>query len=343
MSDRDVGPPRTPGEQRRAVVSASAQTPELSVLMVLYRNPELTRAAIASVLEQTTIPFELIAVDNASGDGTPELVEREFPGVRLIRSEENLGFAGANNLAAQHARADHVVLLNPDTVVHERALERLLEFARSADPDGLYGGRTLRPDGTLDPSSCWGPQTLWSLTCFATGLSTAFRGHPRLDPESLGRWPRDSVRDVGVVTGCLALTSRRTWEQLGGFDPRFFMYGEDADLSLRARQAGHRVAITPAASITHVVGASSSRSGAKMTQVLRARATLLRKHERGPRRLAGLALLQAGVALRAGLGAVRSRLTGAPPPFWAEVWAARAAWRAGYSPAAPVMRMRSRP
>ena len=80
-----------------------------------------------------------------------------------------------------------------------------------------------------------------------------------------------------------------------------------------------------------------------MTQVLRARATLLRKHERGPRRRAGLVLLQAGVALRAGLGAVRSRVTGAPPPFWAEVWAARRSWLAGYSPEAPLMRMRKRP
>ena len=189
-------------------MSSAQQPPELSVLMVLYRNPELTRAAIASVFAQTTIPFELIAVDNASGDGTPELVEREFPAVHLIRSAENLGFAGANNLAAQHARADHVVLLNPDTVVHDHALERLLEFARAAGPDGLYGGRTLRPDGTLDPSSCWGPQTLWSLTCFATGLSTAFRGHPRLDPESLGGWARDSERDVGVVTGSAGAPTR---------------------------------------------------------------------------------------------------------------------------------------
>jgi len=306
----------------------------LSVLMVAYRNPELTRASLASVYAQTrTEPFEVIVVDNASGDGTPDMIEREFPAVRLVRSETNLGFARANNVAARAARGEHLLLLNPDTIVLDGALDRLLAFGR-ANPPGLYGGRTLRPEGGLDPSSCWGAQTPWSALCFATGLSTAFPRHPLLDPEALGGWERDTVREVGVVTGCLLLVRRDTWEALGGFDERFFMYGEDADLSARARARGKRVAICPDATIVHVVGASSAGSAAKMTMVLRARATLMRKHWGPIARRIGLACLLCGVLLRAAASRARRRLRpGAAPAQWEGVWRSRREWLAGYPPA----------
>ena len=205
--------------------------------------------------------------------------------------------------------------------------------ARAQPAPGVYGGRTLRPDGGLDPSSCWGAQTPWSALCFATGLSTAFHGHAILDPESLGRWQRDSVRDVGVVTGCLLLTSRAAWERLGGFDERFFMYGEDADLSARARRLGYAVRITPDATIVHVVGASSSNSAAKMSMVMKARATIMRKHWRRPARMFGLGCLLAGVGVRAAAAAALVRLRGAPPGVsWNGVWAERRVWIRGYPP-----------
>jgi GT2 family glycosyltransferase len=308
----------------------SAAPLDLSVLVVTHRNPGLTRDCLASVFAETRdLDFEVIVVDNASSDGTPEMVEREFPAVRLIRSERNLGFAAASNRAAAAARGRHLVLLNPDTIVLDRALERLLDFARAQAQPGIFGGRTLRPDGRLDPSSCWGEQTPWSAFCFATGLSTALRGSPRFDPESLGRWARDSVRDVGVVTGCLLLCERSTWTALQGFDERFFMYGEDADLSHRARRRGLPVRVCPEATIVHVVGASSPVSGRKMTMVMCGRATLMRKHWSAVPRAFGLVCLQAGVLLRAAV----AQLPGAPVPrFWAGVWTARRDWRAGYPP-----------
>jgi GT2 family glycosyltransferase len=292
---------------------------ELSVLVVAYRNPELTRECLASVLAQTHAPeYEVIVVDNDSGDGTPEMIEREFPRVRLIRASSNLGFARANNVAARAARGEHLILLNPDTIVLDRALERLLAFAREQGP-GVYGGRTLTPAGALDPRSCWGTQTLWSAFCFATGLSTAFRGHRLLDPESLGGWRRDSVRDVGIVTGCLLLAPHALWEELGGFDERFWMYGEDSDLSVRAHRRGYPVRITPDATIVHVVGASSV-GGRKMAMIMKARATLMRKHWHPAARTLGLALLVAGVRLRAARGG----------EMWPEVWRARRNWLGGY-------------
>lgn len=307
--------------------------PDVSILVVAYRNPELTHACLRSVVAETQdIPYELIVVDNASGDSTAEMVRREFPAARLISLKENIGFACGTNLAAAAATGEFLLLLNPDTVVHDGAVQRLVEFARARPDGGLYGGRTLTPAGELDPRSCWGAQTLWSTFCFATGLSTAFRRSALFDPESLGGWPRDSVRHVEIVSGCLLLVRRRLWEELGGFDPSFFMYGEDADLALRAARRGYRPLITPAATITHVVGASSNRPE-KTALVMRAKATLIRRHwPRGSRRL-GISLLCLGAGARA-LGARTLGVIGRPSPAALArggAWQELGTWSAGYS------------
>lgn len=295
---------------------------EVSVLVVTYKCRDVAHACLASVYETAQdLDLEIVVVDNASGDGTVELVRSEFPQARLIASPENLGFAAGVNLAAQRAEGEYLLLLNPDTVVHEGAVQALLEFARSRPEGGIYGGRTLDPDGTVNPGSCWAAPTLWSLFCFATLLTTAFRRNALFDPESLGGWKRDTVRTVDIVTGCLLLAPRAVWEELGGFDTRFYMYGEDADLSLRARALGYRPAITPAAVITHEIGVSSDADGAKYLFLYRGKATLLRKHWRGLRLRAGLALLAAGIGLRA---LVR------PRSGYADVWRRRREWLEGY-------------
>ena len=105
-----------------------------------------------------------------------ELVRDEFPGVRLIALEENIGFAAGSNVGARAATGEYVLLLNPDTELVGDTLGALLRYARAHPEAGLVGGRTLRPDGELDPGSCWGAQSLWSLVCFASGLSSVFRG-----------------------------------------------------------------------------------------------------------------------------------------------------------------------
>ena len=174
--------------------------------------------------------YEVIVVENASGDGSAELVRDEFPSVRLIALEQNIGFAAGSNVGARAAEGEYVLMLNPDTELVGDTLGALLRYARAHPEAGLVGGRTLRPDGELDPGSCWGAQSLWSLVCFASGLSMVFRGSRLFNPESLAGWSRDSERYVDIVTGCLCLTPRAVWEQLDGFDEAFFMYGEDADL-----------------------------------------------------------------------------------------------------------------
>ena len=307
---------------------------DVSVVVVTYRCREAARACLASLYERTGgVSFEVVVVDNASGDGTVEMVREEFPQARLVALEENIGFGQAVNLAAELARGDYLLLLNPDTVVHDGMAEELVGFARSLPEQAICGGRTLRPDGRLDPGSCWGAPTLWSLFCFATMLSTAFKGSRLFDPESIGGWKRDSVRDVDIVTGCLLLAPRALWLELGGFDPRFFMYGEDADLALRAAKAGVRRVITPRAVVTHEAGLSSETRPDKLLLLFRGTVTLLRKHWGPVRRRVGVGLLLSGVGFRTleGLIGVRGRGTDGRASAWPTVWRARREWMQGYA------------
>jgi N-acetylglucosaminyl-diphospho-decaprenol L-rhamnosyltransferase len=307
---------------------------DLSVIIVSYNTRDLLRACLRSIHEQTKFAtFEVVVVDNASQDGSAAMMRDEFPDVKLFVSEKNLGFGPGCNRAVAMSSGEYLVLLNPDTLVLDRALDQLLEFYRAHPRAGLAGGRTLRPNGAVDPSSCWAAPTLWSMFCYATGLSTTFPRTLLFDPESMGRWPRDAVRPVGVVTGCLLLASRKVWDQLGGFDERFFMYGEDVDLSLRATKLGYTPMITPAATIVHVVGASSASLAAKRKMLLAGKVTLMDKHWPPAVAQLGRALLTIGTALRAFL----SRLTGRSS-FWVDAWDQREVWRAGWPAVDPSAR-----
>ena len=310
-------------------MNSTVDAPDLSILIVTYRNPEMTAACLSSVFEQTRdLSFEVLVHDNASDDSTPQVIAERFPEVDLSQGEGNLGFARANNRLAERARGHWLVLLNPDTVVLDGALQRLVAAGEDAPSAVPLGGRTLRPDDSLDPSSCWGAPSRWSLFCFGAGLTTAFPKSRYLDPESLGRWERDTWREVGIVTGCLALVPSAVWRQLGGFDETFWMYGEDADLSMRARRLGYRPAITPRATITHHVGASSAATGPKTVLVLRAKVTLLTKHWSSTARWFGISMLLLGVGLRAGLELVLRRRDPAAP--WTHAWRRRRAWMRGF-------------
>jgi GT2 family glycosyltransferase len=308
--------------------------PDVSVLLVTYRCRDEAAVCLRSIYGTTGgLDVEVVVLDNDSGDGTAELVASEFPQARLIASKENLGFALGVNRAAEESTGEFVLLLNPDMEVHPGAIEALVAFARAHPEHGLVGGRTLDPDGTVNPGSCWGAPSLWSLFCFAALLSTTFKRNRVFDPESLGGWKRDTVREVDIVTGCLLLAPRALWQELGGFDTRFFMYGEDADLSFRARSLGYRPAITPDAVGTHEIGVSSATREDKLILLFRGKATLLRKHWRGLRLRLGLGLLTAGVGLRA-LLAVLGRRSDARAAAWRQVWRERRSWLAGY-PEAP--------
>ena len=149
----------------------------------------MTLECLRSIVRETRAhAYEIIVVDNRSSDGSADAIASEFPHIQLIRSEENLGFARACNLAATLARGEMLLLLNPDTVVLDQAIDRLLEFAEAEPRAGIWGGRTLFADGSLNPTSCWGKMTLWSLVSMAVGLKVLFPKSEFFNSEGYGQW-----------------------------------------------------------------------------------------------------------------------------------------------------------
>src|SRR5262245_33862701 len=199
---------------------------DLSIVIVSYNTRDLTVACLRSIDAQTqNVGYEVIVVDNDSMDGSAKAIAHEFPHFRLIPLNHNIGFAAANNLATKEARGCRILLLNPDTIILDHAIDNLMAFADQTRSCQLWGGRTLFENGSLDPTSCWRDMSLWSLTCFSFGLTYLAPKSSVLNPESYGDWKRDTVREVDIVTGCFLLIDRQLWERLRGFDPAFFMYG----------------------------------------------------------------------------------------------------------------------
>jgi N-acetylglucosaminyl-diphospho-decaprenol L-rhamnosyltransferase len=309
--------------------------PDITVIIISYNTRALTLAALRTLYATTTATsFRTVVLDNASTDGSADAIAAAFPQVELIRSTENLGFARANNVVAEAARSEWLLLLNPDTECHDGAVDNLMAFAKANPQGGIYGGRTVFPDGSLNIASCWNRITPWSVFCIATGLTAAFPRTALFDPEAMGGWQRDTVRKVDIVVGCFLLIRRDLWNRLGGFDLRYFMYGEEADLCLRAGRLGYRPMITPEAQIMHLVGAASASKAGKRLMVTKARVSLIRDH--WPRWLVplGLGLMWLWGALRIGaawLLALSGRMRDKERrDYWTEVWAQRKDWLNGY-------------
>lgn len=304
-------------------------TPEVSILIVSFETVVLTDRCLDALAEAApATTTEVIVIDNASSDGSADMMRADHPTVTLVANRTNVGFAQAVNQGARLARAPLLMLLNPDTIPTPGSIDAIVAFARAHPGHGVYGGRTLRPDGQLDPRSCWGTMSLWSLFCFATMIDVAGRRTRLFDPESLGAWPRDSVREVGMITGCFLLAEADAWRRLGGLDERFFMYGEDQDLALRAHRAGFHPIMTPDAAVMHVGAASPIDDVQKTIWKLQARATIVRSRWSPARSHLGMALLLVGVATRAAVA--RSVSVRSDRQCWPEAWRLRRSWMEGY-------------
>lgn len=311
------------------------QKPLLSIIIISYNTRDMTLACIASVYAQTTSPFEIIVVDNASNDDSAKAISEQFPDVRLVMETINHGFAPAHEIAVPMARAPWLLLLNPDTVVLDGALDNLLAFAKRSPSSGIWGGRTVYADKTLNPYSCWGRMTLWSTFCRTTGLSGLFSWSELFNSEVMGNWPRDTERDVDVVTGCLFLIHRETWDQLDGFDPTFYMYGEEVDLCLRARKLGLQPRITPDATIIHYGAASDTVRPDKMVRLMRAKVELVKRHFSPLTRCAGYHLFRLWPISRALAFGLMGKLTGkasmqSKSAEWFKIWQRRKEWEGGF-------------
>ncbi len=311
------------------------ELPVVTIIVISYNTRAMTLECLRSVVAQTKTPYELIVLDNASTDGSAEAIADEFSDLHLIAEDQNHGFAKANNMIAEIARGEYLLLLNPDTVVLNGAVDKLVEFAMQRPQARIWGGRTLFADGSLNPKNSWRRMSLWSISCRATGLDNRFPQSSVFNSEGYGEWQRQSEREVDIVTGCLFLIERDFWHRLGGFDLRYIMYGEEADLCLRARSFGARPRITPDAEIVHYAGASESLRARKLIMLLQAKISLVNRHFAPGQRSLGVRILRAWPLSRFAVSVIAHRLNGNKAAIetyecWREVWARRSEWRNGY-------------
>ena len=256
--------------------------PELSIILVSYNTKEHTLKALSSVYEQTVdTNFEVILVDNDSKDGSLEAVQEAFPQVQSYASGGNLGFAGGVHFGVDRSKGDLILLLNPDTLVLDGAIDKLVQFSRERPDAGIWGGVTLNNDLSLNTQHAWARHDLGTLLSSALGLSKIFSKSCLFNKANYGCWNRDTVKEVDILSGCFFLTTRELWNKLGGLDTSFFMYAEEADYCLKAKKLGYQPTVTPDARLIHHGGISHANLAAKEIKLLRGKVELIKRHDNG--------------------------------------------------------------
>jgi GT2 family glycosyltransferase len=231
----------------------------IAVVVVTWNSRDDVGPCLRS-LEAVTLPLEVVVVDNASEDRTAALVRQDFPSVRVIDAGSNLGFAKACNLGFRTTSAPLVLFLNPDACVEAGAVEALSAVLSRRPDVGIVGPATRNQDGT--PQVSFGPDLTpwneWRQRRLVRGVAAR---EPAVLREVEALCAREHEPDW--VSGSCLLARRSLLDRLSGFDEGFFLYEEDADLCLRARQAGARVVFTPRARAVHRQGRSMERSAGR--------------------------------------------------------------------------------
>ncbi|MBI3976614.1 MAG: glycosyltransferase family 2 protein [Chloroflexi bacterium] len=253
--------------------------PDLSVVVVSYNVAPLLRDCLRSVLASRDVDFEVFVVDNCSGDGSAAMVRAEFPGVRLIESPRNGGYAYANNLALRQARGRFLLLLNPDTAVPPDGFRTLVDYLIAHPAVGAVGPKLVRADGSLDLACRRSFPTPEVALYRMLGLSRRFPRSRRFARYNLTYLDPEEEAEVDSLVGACMLVRREVVDQCGLLDEAFFLYGEDLDWCYRFKQRGWRVMYFPAVTVLHYKGESSRQASYRATRTFyRAMLIFYRKH-----------------------------------------------------------------
>jgi GT2 family glycosyltransferase len=232
---------------------------KLSIVIICWNDLKVISDCLKSVFNETTkIEFEVIISDNGSSDGSLDYITQNFPTARIVENGANLGFARGNNAGINVARGEYVLILNPDTIIHDRALEKLVAFADSHPEAGAFGCRVLNPDGSFQNPARPIP-TVSGYLISALYLRWLGGLSPRFDSDVYAGWDGRSQRTIGFQSGCCILFRKEVLESLHSFDDRFFFHFEESDLCYRIWQTGRSVLFCPEAEITHLGGQSVGR------------------------------------------------------------------------------------
>ena len=238
--------------------TGSTSVPDLSIVIVNYNVVDMLRDCLRSLgPDLARLRAEVFVVDNASADGSAEMVAAEFPAVELIRSPRNLGYSAGNNLALRRARGRYVLLLNPDTKLPPCALVDTIAYMEAHPDVGALGPKLVRADGSLDLAcrrSFPSPEVAFFRL---SGLARLFPRSERLARYNLLHVDPDRAMDVDSVCGAFMLVRREAIDRVGLLDEAFRMYGEDLDWAYRIKQAGWRIRYHPSVVVLHYKGQSS--------------------------------------------------------------------------------------
>jgi len=253
---------------------------KLSIVILCWNDRKVIGDCLRSIFDGThKTTFEVIVSDNGSTDDSVEFIHREFPQVRVLENGVNLRFAKGNNAGIRVSEGEYVLILNPDTIIHEGSLDGLVAHADDHPEAGALGCKILNRDGTYQRCQ-WPPHTLRSEWCSALYLGFLARFSEWFQTGAYARWKGETERTVGWLAGCCILIRRALLERLGGFDERFFCYYEDTDLCRRVWEAGYSVLYTPDFVITHLQGQSTVNRFARITFALDAQITRYRYYHK---------------------------------------------------------------
>jgi hypothetical protein len=230
----------------------------LSIVILCWNDFKLISNCLNSIFAGVhSTEFEVIVSDNGSTDGSPERIREAFPQVRVIENGENLRFSKGNNVGIRATEGDYVLILNPDTIIHDGSLDRWVEYADQHPEAGGFGCRVLNPDGSYQRSGRPFP-TIWRgwLSALCLGvlghISDVFIANEYI------RWQGDTERAIDWQSGCCLMVRADLLKRLGGFDDQLQYYYEDVDLCHRIWDAGYQIVFTPGVTITHLGGQSTT-------------------------------------------------------------------------------------
>jgi len=269
---------------------------KLSIVILCWNDRNVIAECLQSIYGTThATEFEVIVSDNGSTDGSIDLIRTNYPQVQVIENGCNLRFAKANNVGVKASRGDYVLILNPDTVIHEGALDAMVRIADLHPQIGAFGCRVLNSDGSYQVSArpFASLRGEWIVALYLRWLSYVSE---RLRADAYPGWKGETPRQVDWITGCFMLIRADVFREVGGFDEQFFYYYEDMDLCRQIRAAGYQVAYVPDASITHLKGQSTNLRLPPVTFALDRQITRFRYYykyygRRGVRRARRIALV----------------------------------------------------
>ena len=253
---------------------ANSSNVDVSIVILNFNTREHLRACLRALLEEGStslsggigaLQSEVLVVDNASSDASADMVEVEFPWVRLIRSPRNGGFAYGNNQALGRARGSAILLVNPDAIVPRGGIRALVDRLNAQPEAGVIGPKLVREDGSMH-LACRRSFPTPSVAFYRiSGLSRRFPDSPRFGRYNLTFIDPDKAIEVDSVCGACMLVRRAVVNRIGLLDERFFMYGEDIDWCMRARGAGWTVRYEPSIVVRHLHGAASRKRALRTT------------------------------------------------------------------------------